>query len=278
MEQIFQEFSEILTVLAFLITLAYAVWSSNREGLSPTTMYWFGVWGVLGALLGGHLLNVINKPFGLYENPWVLVDILGGGKGVFGAFTGGAIFGWFFLRIRNIPVMVYADVLVPAVAIGYATTRIGCFFNGDDFGTVTNLIWAVQFPSGTDAFAAHLDRGFINSGDSMSLPVHPTQLYHAGVGFIGFFVLRSWKSKWQGHRIAIALIGYGITRFFIQFLRDDHGPMLLALDQAQYFSLFFIAGGALLWFSKGRNTLRATENSIKVSIKRNEQNHNLNRA
>ena len=59
----------------------------------------------------------------------------------------------------------------------------------------------------------------------------------------------------------------GIARFFIQFLRDDHGPMLLSLDQAQWFSLIFVFAGVLIWFFIGRLAVREAENLAKVSLK-----------
>ena len=75
------------------------------------------------------------------------------------------------------------DVAAPAVAIGAAVGRIGCFLNGCCDGTICTLPWGVQFPAGSHAWMRQLNAGLISEAAPLSLPVHPTQLYAAIAAF-----------------------------------------------------------------------------------------------
>jgi phosphatidylglycerol:prolipoprotein diacylglycerol transferase len=208
--------------------------------------------GLVGAWSGGHLLVLFSQPNLILEDPLRLLNFLEGSKGVFGAFLGTALFGSLYLLYRRQPVLAYADAAVPAVALGYAVARIGCFLNGDDFGIVTSVPWAVQFPPGTEAYAAHLNRGLIEIGAPLSLPVHPTQLYHSAAGVFLFILLTRWQGSWSGSRVALALAGYGVLRFSIEWFRGDAAALLGPLHVSHLFSLLFMAAGASLWWWKGR--------------------------
>jgi phosphatidylglycerol:prolipoprotein diacylglycerol transferase len=195
---------------------------------------------------------LLSQPSQVLEDPLRLVNFLEGGKGVFGAFLGAALFGSLYLLYRKQSVLAYADNAVPAVALGYAVARIGCFLNGDDFGIVSSVPWAVQFPPGTEVYAAHLTRRLIEAGASFSLPVHPTQLYHSASGLLMFLLLSRWQGQWSGSRLAVALAGYGVLRFIIEWFRGDALPVVGPFHASHLFSFAFIIGAGLLWWVKGR--------------------------
>ena len=248
--------ASILVTAGFLTTLVLSmIWAWN-ENLDHVTMFWFGAWGVVGALVGGHLLYVLSQPKELAVDPLLLFRVLEGGKAVFGAFGGAVLLGWLYLRWRREPFLRYADAAVPASALGYGIVRVGCFLNGDDFGTVSTVPWAVRFPKGTDAFLSHLEKGWITAGSTTSLPVHPTQLYHVAVGLLLFVILSRWKGEWAGSRLTLALAGYGALRFVLEFFRGDAIPLLGPFDDSQLFCLGFLLFAGLLWWCKGRRSER----------------------
>ena len=82
----------------------------------------------------------------------------------FGGFAGGIAAGVWMMRRKRLPTLALLAAATPALAIGHAIGRIGCFLVGDDYGRPSSLPWAVAFPQGLPP---------------TTVPVHPTQLYEA---------------------------------------------------------------------------------------------------
>jgi len=165
----------ILWGASLLAALLFTLRTAQREGLDPRAMYWAGTSAILFGLWGGYLLGFVY--YGTDGRPWAWLRPWSGGRAEYGALLAGMLAIAIYLRVRKLPFLCYADAIVPAVALGAAIGRLGCFLNGDDFGTRSTLPWAVTFASGTEAYADHFNRGWIASGDPLSLPVHPVQLY-----------------------------------------------------------------------------------------------------
>jgi phosphatidylglycerol---prolipoprotein diacylglyceryl transferase len=240
----------VVWVAAFLAVLGLAMRNAQKVSLDTRIMYWAGVWGLMGALSGGHVLHVFGVPKTLLHDPWLLVRFLEGGKGVFGALFGACCFGWLYLRWRQVSFLAYADAAVPAIAFGYAVARFGCFLNGDDFGTLSEVPWAVRFAYSTAAFSSHVAAGWVEAQDTLSLPVHPAQLYHAATGVVLFVFLRRGQGQRPGSRLAVAVASYGAMRFCLQYVRGDTTAVLGPLDQSQILSLAFLVGGGLWWWQQ----------------------------
>ena len=62
--------------------------------------------------------------------------------------------------------------IAPGIAFGHVVGRLGCFMAGCCYGHETNVPWAVTF---TNPLARE------NVGTPLGVPLHPTQLYEAGV-------------------------------------------------------------------------------------------------
>lgn len=236
-----------LQIAAFLVVLALSLWLAQRRGLEPRVMYWAGVCGIVGALVGGRLWSALAGLADIGTLDW------SGPRGVLGAFLGALAAAAGYLLWRRRPVLDYADAAVPAVAIGYAVARVGCLLAGDDFGIPTDGGWGVCFAPGSEAYAVHLARGWIAPGAVLSLAVHPTQLYHALVGIAGFAFLLRWRPRWSGSRLAAAMVWYGLTRLLIQTVRDDHWSGGQLVDTAQWFCLVLVGAALALWWHQARH-------------------------
>ena len=79
-----------------------------------------------------------------------------------------------YLRKKNEPWLMWADIVAPCLILGYAIGRIGCFLVGDDYGIPTNLPWGMSFPRGAPPTYQE---------------VHPTQIYEFIICLIIFFYL-----------------------------------------------------------------------------------------
>src|SRR5438270_400030 len=200
---------------AILGAMAYTVRAARREALDTRAVYWACMLGIVFGLWGGHLLGIIY--YGTDGRPWAWLRFWSGGQAQYGGIIAGMIAVLLFLKVRKISLLSYADVIAPGVALGVAIGRIGCFLNGDDFGALSRLPWAIRFPPGTEAYYDHLTRGWITSADALSLPVHPVQLY-ATLAWLGFFaILVAYRPGRPGLRLALFAALHGAGRFVEQF-------------------------------------------------------------
>jgi phosphatidylglycerol:prolipoprotein diacylglycerol transferase len=177
----------------------------------------FFIWAALGVILGGRLGYVLfyNLPYYAAHPLEILLPFSFSngirftgitGMSFHGGLLGVAVAFALFCRKHRINIWDFSDLIVPAVPLGYFFGRLGNFFNGELFGTPTNLPWGMMFP--TDA--THTLR-------------HPSQLYEAFFEGIVLFVILWAVRNHAGarHRIfALYLSGYGIFRFFIEFVRQ----------------------------------------------------------
>ena len=159
--------------------------------------------GVIGGLAGAKLLWVVEH---LGEEPFVDLLLSRGGMSWFGGFTGGVLAGLFVMWRKRLPKIAVLAAATPALAFGHLIGRIGCFLVGDDYGTPSDLPWAVAFPQGLPP---------------TTVPVHPTQLYEAiGLGILGWVLLR-WRRHGIDDDIVLGryLVAAGALRFGIEFIR-----------------------------------------------------------
>src|SRR6476469_9289474 len=182
------------------------VWIFRRELLRsnlPETGVDAAVAGVLGGLAGAKLLWVAEH---LHEEPVLQLLFSRGGLSWFGGLVGGIGAGLAVMAWRQLPVVRVLSAATPALAIGHAIGRIGCFLVGDDYGRPSNLPWAVAFPRGLPP---------------TTVRVHPTQLYEMAALFVLGWLLIRWRR--QGVADAIVLGRYlvlaGAIRFAIEFIR-----------------------------------------------------------
>ncbi|RLC52833.1 MAG: prolipoprotein diacylglyceryl transferase [Candidatus Cloacimonadota bacterium] len=185
---------------------------------------------MLGVIVGGRLGYVLfYKPLFYLTHPLHIFAVWEGGMSFHGGALGVIIFGLIFCKKYNFNFYQLADPTMPLVAIGLGLGRLGNFINAELYGRVTNVPWAMIFPT-----------------DPEGLPRHPSQLYESFLeGFVlfllSYFILR--KSKREG-TVFWAFIGlYGIFRFFLEFFREPDsflGYLIGFLTMGQILSSFMI--------------------------------------
>ena len=225
---------------ALLTGIAYATRRAAHAGLDPRRLYWAGVCAIAGGLWGSHVMVTVA-----YQRQWTmgaLVPDLASAKSSFCGFFAGTLCAAAFLRWRGERVLPFSDAAAPALAAAYAIGRLGCFFNGDDFGAVSSAPWAVAYGPATAAFDAHAARGWIDAAAATSLPVHPVQLYSALAGVTLFLALRSTRGA-PGRRTALLMIGYGASRFCLEWLRGDFEARLGPFSIPQICCVLLAAAG-----------------------------------
>ncbi len=198
---------------------------------------------VLGIILGGRLGYVLfyNLPFYL-SNPLEIVAVWHGGMSFHGGILGVIAAGWYFVRKHGYNFSKMADVFTPYAAIGLGMGRLGNFINGELFGRVTDVPWAMVFPNGG------------------ALPRHPSQLYEfllEGVvlGLVSWFALK--KIKTDGVVFWMFFGLYGVFRTIVENFRQPDiqlGYILFGwLTMGQLLSFLMIGVAAFMIVKIYRN-------------------------
>lgn len=232
----------------FLVAALLTTYLNARQGIRPQQTVGAFLVGIPAALVGGHLLNVFEAwPF-YRAQPSRVLDFLAGGNSNYGALVFGIGFGAGYLRWQRLPLRAFLDAAAPAMALGEAITRIGCFLNGCCFGHPTDTVMGVTFPHGSQVFIAHATAGLIAVSSPRSLPVHPTQLYSASIAGLLFVVLL-WLfvkgRQFSGALFCLFLVGYGLQRLVVGLFRAD--TALYWWDVSQPLSLAMFVAGMVLW-------------------------------
>jgi phosphatidylglycerol:prolipoprotein diacylglycerol transferase len=218
---------------------------SKSSGLDSHHASGIAIWGSVAALLGARIFYLVQNLSYTYHHPEILLE-LNGATVSFGVYLGGVVgivsYGIFY----RISLWKYLDAIASVLGIGPMVGRFACFLNGCDYGTLSNLPWAVQYPKGSFAFYDHLNNGLISSADILSLPVHPVQLYCVLKGII-LFVLFSilWKKDLfkPGVLFFLFWMSYAVFRFIIEFFRGDENRGWIGdLSTGQFMSCLIFLG------------------------------------
>ena len=177
------------------------------------------------------------------KDPLEIFAIWHGGMSFHGGLIGVLIVGLLFSWKNEKSFWKVADLFIVTAPIGLGLGRIGNFINGELYGRVTRVPWAMIFPKGGP------------------LPRHPSQLYESALeGGVLFLILWFLKNRRlpDGGLLALFLSLYGVFRFFVELFREPDpqlGFILGPFTMGQTLSAFMIVGGILLLaYLKGRHS------------------------
>jgi len=204
----------VLLVAALLAALWLAGRLAVRQGLDGQKVQDLGIAAIIAGLIGAKLLLVLVDFQQYRANPRALIDVLQSGGVFYGGLLGGIPVAWLYIVKHKLPLFRTLDVLAPAVAIGQAIGRLGCFAAGCCFGSPSTLPWAVVF---------HNEDAHALVGVPLGIPIHPSQIYESLGSFLLLALLLGMlkRKKFDGQVFAAYLIGYGIMRFVLEFFRGD---------------------------------------------------------
>lgn len=217
-----------MVAIGFIAGLFVATREAKRVGVAPEKIMDLSLFLLIAGLIFGRLVYILFdlKPF--LKHPLQILVIQSGGLAIHGSILGGILVGYWFSRRNQISFGKLADIVAPALILGQAIGRLGCFLNGDSYGKITNLPWAVQFP------------GLLGAR-------HPTQLYEAGLNFLVFLIIWRWRTKkeFDGHLFLVYLILYSTGRFFVEIFRESQ-YLYQPITYGQAASIAIILGSYLV--------------------------------
>ena len=196
------------------------------------------VWGIIGIIIGGRLGYVLfyNSDF-YFAHPLEAIKIWRGGMAFHGGLLGLIVALWFVARKEQCSFLQLTDLCACAAPIGVFFGRIANFINGELYGRITDVPWAMVFPDGGP------------------YPRHPSQLYEAlAEGFFLFVVLflcarYTRLRRYPGVLSGFFLMGYGIARMVLENYRQPDlqlGLLTAGLTMGQWLSIPMVALGIIL--------------------------------
>ena len=266
----------LMMVLGFLFAYFLAFRLVKRCGQNPDDLTNIAVLALLAGVIGARALYVIHFWRSQYadESFWRIINVRDGGL----EFYGGVILAMLvvpgYLLFRRVPVRFYLDLLAPALMLGLAFGRMGCFLNGCCYGKICHLPWAVSFPYDSYAYRDHLSQDLISlppelsnkaggiipakdltdqqraiAATHRSLPVQPAQLYElvTAVVLCGILYRYFWKRSYDGQVFLLMIILYGIARFILEMLRTEPTVAGTGMTISQNLSLVAVLGGLICW-------------------------------
>ena len=249
-----------LVVLSFLVGGTVLRSEMKRTGHDPDRALDLVFMAVLGGVIGAKTYYVLLNFEALLADPFSTIFSRAGAVW-YGGFAGALLLIVFEIKRRGLPLGQMADLCAPALAIGYAVGRMGCFLVGDDYGRPTGSWVGIPFPNGSPPtsveslqrnFGVRVDPALVERFGQI-VPVHPTQLYEVAMASLIFLVL--WRLRVHKHGAGwlwwLCLTLLSVERFLVEFVRvkDDRffGPLTLAQGIAIILALVGLWGMRRAW-------------------------------
>jgi len=231
----------VMVAMAFLVGLRVTLLGARRRKIPEAFVMDWAIVVLLSGLVGARVLYVLLNAEYFRTHPLDVFKIWQGGLVFYGGFLAAAAAGVWYARQKMQPLSLLADIAAPALALGQALGRLGCFFAGCCYGKPTDGWMAVQFKH-PDALAP------------LGIGLHPTQLYEA-IGTFGIGVFLGWRLLMRKDQAGFLFWGYvllyGLLRFVLEMLRGDvRGAVFGGMYPSQWIALLAIIFSASVLVSQ----------------------------
>ena len=243
----------LLFILGFFIGYMVARYMFRKENVPRLTLESYGIWLVIGVLIGGRLGHCLFYEFDYFiHHPLEIIKFWSGTLGKNAVITGfrgfsshGWVIGllftlWLNSRLKKVPVLWALDIFAVVIVLAGSFVRLGNLMNSEIIGQATNLPWGFVFEK--------VD----------NVPRHPTQIYESLSLLLTFiFVFLYYRRKLHtvinGTYLGWVFIGVFVSRFLIEFIKIDQvaSEATMILNLGQWLSIPFIVLGLFFAF-RGR--------------------------
>jgi phosphatidylglycerol:prolipoprotein diacylglycerol transferase len=243
----------VMAAAGFLMAVMFIQFNRKEAKLTSDQASNMIFIAMVSGVLGSRIFYVIQF-WEQFRDNWVdIIRIDKGGLVFYGGFILALISLYTYCRKIKVDFLKVFDIMTPAMTIGHACGRIGCFLNGCCFGTITNSSFGVKYPVYSEPYMRYPDAA-----------LHPVQLYEAAFNFVmcGVMLYLVRKVRYKGLPMGIYFIAYGLMRFIFEFFRGDNAKMA-GFTIAQYIGIGLIAAGAVITiFSFKHRELPAEEENV----------------
>jgi len=245
-----------MLAISFLLGIYLAVRRGKARGIAAEKIMDLSVIIIICSIVGSRVMYVL---FHLDEfaghwsdtfNPFQSDGQIGiAGLTMLGGVILALVASLIYLHVKKMPVLKFADAIIPIFFLGEAITRIGCYLNGCCYGIPCHGPLCVVFPPDSPAGAMY-----------QGLAIHPAQLYSSFYA-LAVFIILLWidrKPRFDGYLLYLFLIFYGLGRFIIDFFRYYEDSMVIissigkGISLNQGISFIFILLGIVLYSMHSR--------------------------
>lgn len=242
-------FYGILITLGALSATWLAAYRAKEYKNNPDVAWDILPWALVGGIIGARIWHIFTPPASMVEqgittafyltHPIEMLNVRNGGLGIPGGVIGGFLAVWIYTRSKDLDILVWADIVAPALALAQAIGRWGNFFNQEVYGAPTDLPWKLFIePARRLPEFASVEY------------YHPLFLYESVWNLINVALLiwagRRFKDRLQrGDLFCFYMTFYGLGRYLLEFLRLDPSPVA-GLNINQVFMAVVAIAGVLI--------------------------------
>ncbi|MFT7590182.1 MAG: phosphatidylglycerol:prolipoprotein diacylglycerol transferase [bacterium] len=231
----------LMIAIGILVSYWFVHRRTKHFGITKDQLSTMFIWSIFAGFVGGKLFYFLEDFSKYAENPWLLLNITGGGFVFYGSviFVIPVLILW--LRKKKIAIRPFLDVIAFVGPIIQVFGRVGCFLAGCCHGKVCNNILGVTF-SHPDSLA-----------NPKNVPLYPTQLFDIGINLVIILCLLWYEKKKQfsGQLMLIYLMMYAVGRSINEIFRGDEERGFLfngLLSHSQFIAICIFAICTLVWF------------------------------
>lgn len=215
-------------IIAFGMITGYlmAAWQAKRTGQDPELYLDFALIAIPLSVIGARIYFVVFSWDNYKDDLTEIFNVRNGGLAIYGGVIVAVIVAWLFCKYREVDFALLADTGCVGLLVGQIIGRWGNFFNREAFGGYAgDSLFAMQLP--WEVASSHMSYEAMRSLEPYvvndSILVHPTFLYESvwNLGVLIIILVYTKHKKFNGELILIYLAGYGLGRFWIEWMRTD---------------------------------------------------------
>ena len=205
----------VLLAAAYLLGLKLAMTRAQQRGLDHNRVLDLGIYIIISALIGAKLLLLVTDFSTFRNDPKELLTLARSGGVFYGGLILAVVVALWYIRRAGLPLWTTCDVFAPGIALGHVVGRFGCLFAGCCYGKPTTRPLACSLAT-------------------------RVSLYEAGAELLILIFLLKTERKgnpFPGRTFWLYMLLYAISRFIIEFYRDDARGMVWIFSTSQFISI-----------------------------------------
>ncbi len=254
----------LMFVIGFFSAAALAMRLGKKWEMDTEEMLNTAFWGFGGGVLGARIYYVLLEYKRFLQDPIQAFMIWTGGLSIHGGLLGGILAGYIYCKVRKLPFLRTADLMLASLPLAQAIGRWGNFFNSEAFGRPVNSDFPLKLyiPPESRPLEFHEQQYF-----------HPTFLYESIYDLLLFsvlyFGLAERVKNYPGLLSCIYLAGYSIGRLIIEPMRSDSllafGIPAAILTSSIMLGISFILATAVVLYRKAHPLVPKDSTSSNAS-------------